>query len=791
MSDRDSMRELSAGIQLANRYTLIRKLGTGGAAEIWVASDRLTHASVALKILATDRLSADQLRQEWQTSIRLMHAHIVRVFEFHDDPGGAFYSLQYIDGVDMGALSSAPPNHVLAPVGLIADALRYAHGKGVVHCDVKASNVLLDQNGAPLLIDFGVASAGVPETGGGALIATSPQRLAGIAPQPADDIFALGGLIYELISGRSPYSSAATADDIRNAVPPPLQAADGSVVPAAVRQLVATMLDKDAEARPGAESVATGLEAAGFAPGPAPSHYVGRRQALTDEVIEAKAASRTANRHFVPASTLSNTSAEPGISRRVLGIGLLASFAALIGVVFFLPDTVSKNETSTLVTPDPGAAENAQEITQRQGVSFSENVDDLTGRDERVQARNRTEKVLGELLAKMETLEQRAVQRWAGLRYKQAEAVYAEGDEAYLARDYASAADKYREAIAIVEPLLDEVDDNFARSYSDAGAALQAADVSEALHLFELAVAISPSHAGARAGLGRARHLGTVLSLTDQGLTHERNLELEAARQSFASAIDIDPEWEAAQKGLQRVLAAMNQREFDQRMSEGLRALNDSDYHAARAAFRMAQALQPGSRDPVDGLLQVDQGIRLGRIAGLEQTAMSQEQEEQWTAAAETFASILELDGNLEFAQQGLARAETMGAVHKQLQGYIAEPDRLSVPSTMQAATSLVVDITRMPQIGPRLGDRRDQLSRLLKRAATPLTVQLVSDNATDVSIFKIGRLGSFATRELSLRPGTYVAVGSRPGFRDVRLEFRVAPETDDRTIVVRCEEAI
>ena len=132
-----------------------------------------------------------------------------------------------------------------------------------------------------------------------------------------------------------------------------------------------------------------------------------------------------------------------------------------------------------------------------------------------------------------------------------------------------------------------------------------------------------------------------------------------------------------------------------------------------------------------------------------------------------------------------------MSALHKQLGGYIADPDKLSAQSTMQKATNLFLDITRMDQIGPRLADERDQLSRLLKRAATPLTVKLVSDNATSVSVYKVGKLGSFETHELRLRPGTYVAVGSRPGYRDVRLEFRVAPEEESGPIVVRCEETI
>jgi tetratricopeptide (TPR) repeat protein len=399
--------------------------------------------------------------------------------------------------------------------------------------------------------------------------------------------------------------------------------------------------------------------------------------------------------------------------------------------------------------------------------------------------------VLGELLSKMETLEQRAVQRWAGLQYKQAQAVYAEGDTAYLARNYSTATEKYRDAIKIVDPLLDEVDEIFASNYSDGKAALDAANAAEAIRFFELAVAISRSHSGAQAGLKRARNLDTVLSLVDQGLLLEKNLEFEAARESFARSVELDPEWEPAQVALSRLLETTNQMEFDQRMTEGLIALDEGDYLGARAAFRMAEVLQPGSPDPRDGLLQVDQGIRLSRIAELEQRGVSLEQSEQWDTAIETYENILELDANLQFAQEGLVRAKQMAALHEKLEAYISDPDVLSAPSTMQRATALFLEVTRLPSIGPRLADQRDQLSRLLKRAATPLVVQLVSDNATDVSIYKVGRLGSFATHELSLRPGTYVAVGSRPGFRDVRLEFQVAPEVDSGPIVIRCEETI
>jgi len=783
------MQDLKHGTELANRYTLIRKLGAGGAAETWLASDKLTRASVALKILVSDRVSPASFRKEWQTSIRLMHAHIVRAFEYHDDTEMPFYSMQYIDGPDFSVLTAAPLDHILAPIALIADALRYAHGKGVVHRDIKAANILIDRNGAPYLVDFGVAAQEGDGATGGSLIASSPQQLVGQAPQASDDIFALGGLIYELVSGRSPYSSATTAKDIQELAPATLQEAHGSPVPTSVQQLVASMLNKDASNRPDAETVVAALDAAGFSAAPAPASYAGDRLPQGDQAIAVSETVRSPPRG-TGAKSPAGKGETSGVSPRTLGIVLAVLLAILLAVVFVLPASVTSDSPVRVEDQEQEAAERATGAQRKSQVDFTENVDDLRGRDSRVKARADTEAVLGGLLSKMNTLEDRAVQRW-GLRFRQAQAVYAEGDAAYLARDYDLATQKYEQATTIVEPLLDEVDKVFSKTLSDAQAALEAADTIEALRLFELAVAISPSHSVAQSGYARARNLGEVLSLTDQGLAYEIDLELPAARQSFEQAVELDSEWSPAQAGLKRVLETINQMEFDSRMTEGLIAASEGDYPAARAAFRMAQILMPDSREPADGLMQVDQGIRLNRIAALEKQAATEEQDEKWEIAVETYARILEIDGNLAFAQQGLGRSEQMSALHARLDGYIEEPDRLSAPSTMKRATGLVVDITRMPSIGSRLADQRDQLSRLLKRAATPVVVRLVSDNATDVSIYKIGKLGSFQSRELKLRPGTYVAVGSRAGYRDVRLEFRVAPELESGPVIVRCEEKI
>jgi tetratricopeptide (TPR) repeat protein len=813
------MLELSKGTRLADRYTLERPLGGGGEAQAWLATDRLTRAAVALKIVPAGGNASKRLRHEWQTNLRLMHAHIVRVFEFHEDVGAAFYSLQFVDGSDIGVLGGQTLVNVLPPLGLVAAALRYAHAKEVVHRDIKASNVLLDFNGAPYLTDFGVAAPPGVTTGGGSLVAASPQVLRGEPARPSDDIFALGVLFYELVSGAPPWPASATRADIHKLAPAPLQAASGEEVPVALQELVARMLHQDEALRPDAEEVADALRQAGFAPGPARSQ-VTARPVVEDERIETVSAVRRSTT-AAPEATSLPTSDAPGVTPKTLGIGLLVAVVVLLGVVFLLPVSVEKETAGTreptAASPypesTPGSSPAAGDVPDQadplgvdrverdytpenqalegETIEFNESDADYSGLDDQEKLRYKVDMILGELLSDFETLERRSVQRWASVPYSRAKEYYAAGDEAYLKRDWARAELQYLDALSLLEPLFDRVEPEFEKALAGAKQAFESGDRVEALRLFELAVAITPNHPEARAGYERAANLETVLQLVDQGLDYEEELELDAAERSFQQAVDLDPAWQPALEGLVRVQETRLKIQFDSRMSEGFEFLAVGDYLGARAAFRMAKQLMPDSPEPADGLMQVDQGLRLENINTLGREAAALEQSEDWDAAATTYEEILKVDSNLSFAMDGLARSRRMGAIHKQLDEYIKDPDRLSIGSVMQRATTLVVDVTRMPDIGPRLASQRDELSRLLKRAATPVPVELVSDNMTSVSIYKVGTLGTFTNTRLELRPGPYVAVGVRSGYRDVRLEFRVAPEIEMQPVVVRCEEPI
>jgi hypothetical protein len=448
-------------------------------------------------------------------------------------------------------------------------------------------------------------------------------------------------------------------------------------------------------------------------------------------------------------------------------------------------DSVEALPEAPVTDDDPGAI-----VPVDSDTSFNENVGAAAANDAaRVKAA--TDDTLGDLLSQLERLRYRAIDRWGGQEYLDAVDVYAEGDAAYLARNYRLAGERYREASRLLEPFFDRIDSVFEETLANAKEAFANSDHSEAVRLFDLATSITPGNREAEAGLVRATNLEAVLSLMDQGVDFEKELEFDAAKLAFEKARELDEEWEPAQAALVRVNAAIKQLSFEQRMTEGFEALAAEDFDSARAAFNAAKAMDSSSSQPADGLLQVDQEVRLFDIRRLEKEASSYDADEQWETSVTVYEDILKIDPDLQFAQEGLSTARSRSALHSRLAGYISDPDTLSDQVTMKNATNLLLDLSRMQPMGPRLEDQKNELSRLLKRAATPLPVQLVSDNMTDVAIFKIGRFGAFNAHEVNLRPGNYVAVGVRVGFRDVRVEFRVAPEIDMQPIVIQCEEQI
>ena len=165
------------------------------------ATNRAT-TPVALKILKPEHAGErSRLRAEWETLRALNHAHVVRVFDFHDDDDATFFAQYLVDGPSLADIGRVDPADGLAALALVCRALAYLHARDVVHGDVAATNILFDQGGSPFLIDFGSARRGdiVVGLGDGTPALRSPERGAGDTVEARDDLYALGMLMRELV----------------------------------------------------------------------------------------------------------------------------------------------------------------------------------------------------------------------------------------------------------------------------------------------------------------------------------------------------------------------------------------------------------------------------------------------------------------------------------------------------------------------------------------------------------------------------------------------------------------
>jgi hypothetical protein len=151
----------------------------------------------------------------------------------------------------------------------------------------------------------------------------------------------------------------------------------------------------------------------------------------------------------------------------------------------------------------------------------------------------------------------------------------------------------------------------------------------------------------------------------------------------------------------------------------------------------------------------------------------------------------LTIDANLADARQGQERARSRLDLDQRLRRELGNADHFNDDAAYAKAKTLLETARGIAAPGPVLQRQVAELDGLLQLATQPIPVRLESDNLTQVTVFKVGRLGAFSNRTLELRPGAYVAVGSRPGYRDVRRPFRVAPGGEATPVVVRCEEPI
>ncbi len=454
-------------------------------------------------------------------------------------------------------------------------------------------------------------------------------------------------------------------------------------------------------------------------------------------------------------------------------LALAVMFALGLVVVLMLPQLVSK---PTPVTPE--------QITPQPVTPAAPAVDTQA-------ARRAAEQALQDYLQLRARLELANAAAWGEPEWEIAAQAASNGDRLFGQRQFGLAAESYGAARQGLQTLESVRGQRLATALESGRQALAADNGPEAVQHFELALAIDAANEAAQAGLQRAQVRPQLLQLMASGEQAESANELATAQTAYRDAAQLDPSWAPATAALQRVTKQLTDSAYRDAMSRALTALDAGQLQAARAALREAATLKPDDAALRDAQRQLSHASQRAQLSSLQRQAGAKSRVEDWSAATALYRKALVIDAQAGFASDGLAHAQDRLRLHQQLDRYLADPARVYSEKPLANAERLLESAGSAPAAEPRLAGKIDRLEQLVSGARTPLPVTLTSDGLTSVVIYHVGRLGKFTRQQLELRPGTYTAIGSRAGYRDVRRTFTVLPGRDQPVVDIRCEEPI
>jgi len=777
------------------RYVLQERLGVGGQGEVWRGFDPQRGEDIALKILrppgGRSGAAWDALKHEYESASRLDHPFILKVYEPEREDGVFLLPMELATGGDLRRLRGASYLAIVPVLIEVAQALEHAHERGVIHRDLKPGNVLFDARGCVKLADFGVSGLAL-DPGTDSMIrglspfTASPEQLRGEPPSSADDIYGLGALAYELLSRRPPHYPHFDARRVQQEPVPPLVPAEQ--IPPQLDALVARMLAKDPRERPASmREVIDDLEAA-------------LNDTLTFDFEDEESSEDTSNftRHLEDNLT---RELEPPPRPPAQPPGVTTRVAAPLPVE--TPVAAAAAVTAAAAPPPLPAAMSDTSITAMTDTSFATALPRNREPPLRFPPTAANEAGQPGPWDELRQVPPIKLSRLEPMRGRPRLALWLVGLLALVAAAV-FVAPRYVDIGSLAALMQGRAPVESSPGAGETGTQLAAAraDFDQRFALLEAGGAAT----WAAADLARARRLAAEsvgardagsLTLAQRRLAAASSVldAIErAAHGAAAASSSAAPAPAAASAGATGTTPAgtgFADDAYAKAAGEGFAALGGGQLEKARRAFEKARALRPDGAEALDGLRRVD-AARAGRALSMRRAeAEDLEDEERWQDALDVYDAALRTDSSVAWAQEGRARAGARLQLGDSLQALIDHPERLSNPRLRDEAAMLLQTAQQQPVSGPVLRTQISRLTALLPSLDKPVRLSLVSDNRTQVAIPSVGNFGSFARRDIELRPGRYTVIGTRDGYREVRREITVSPGEEYLTVNVSCSEPI
>ena len=463
-------------------------------------------------------------------------------------------------------------------------------------------------------------------------------------------------------------------------------------------------------------------------------------------------------------------------------IGLALLIVVSLVVIFVLPAVVTEYELPLERRIEPALTQSA--VVPVITVSPFEEA-------QRSLERKEAQDVLAVLLEKQGELDTLEVERWGQAEYEAALEEASFGDEYYRTQDFALATESYTRGRDGLIELLDTVPTVMAQTMVDAMRALDEADSVTSQDKYSLALLFDPESEEAQIGLARAGGLDEVTVLFNDAAALHEGGELEAARNVYQQILSLDSYSEKARRRANDVAGQITENEFATIMSRGYAFLESGNPEQAITMFQQATKLGVRQEQALAAIVQTETEVANVQINDIRLLISTAESREKWQTAVDEYDKVLAIDSNLLFAIDGRGYADKRAQLDRLLVDANGNPERFAEDAVFQQTLDVYYTGRAIEEPGPRLVAQLDELQVLLENSQIPLDIQLISDKLTDVTLLRIGNIGSFDQHFVSLKPGRYVAVGRRAGYREVRQEFTVGFGLTPVSVVVQCEERI